>query len=379
MSELDWYRGWQDVLPEDLEKVSRALSGGALSVVSGGLLERFERSYARFAGATHAVALNNGTAALHVALRAVGVGPGDEVLVCDHGFHGMAAAVLATGARIVPVDCLPHSLAMDPEDLDRAITPACKAVLIHNPWGMPADYVALRQAAGSLPLVSDASHAHGATYKGKPLAAWADITCYSLGHQKLISGGELGCAVTDNPEYRDLMLVEGHVNRVPKDLKTPCWSGNAVGLKMRPHPAAMVLASAQMSRFPDKLARLRETCAHIEEGLRRLDLMGQCADYEHQRVWWRIVLRAGDSESSEKAKEALKHAGVPVETNHYEPSLQYQGIFDHPRHRMGIRRRACPSAENLASSLVTLPAPVTMPDAFGQHEIFRNFCKHEGA
>jgi dTDP-4-amino-4,6-dideoxygalactose transaminase len=366
LPELDWYRGWQDVLPEDLDKVSKALSGGALSVVSGGLLERFERSFARFAGSQHAVALNNGTGALHVALRALDVGPGDEVLMCDYGFHGMAAAVLATGATIVPVDCQADSLAMDAEDLQRARSARSKAILVHNPWGIPADYQAIRQAAGDLPLISDASHAHGATYQGKPLAAWATITCFSLGHQKLISGGELGCAVTDDPRLRDRMLIEGHVNRVPKDIKLEPWQGNAVGLKMRPHPAAMVLASAQLSRFPDKLSRLGQTCRAVEERLRPLGLRGQSAGYECQRVWWKIVLRPSDDVDLETVRAQLRESRIPLEENHYHPTLQRQEIFAWPRHRGLLRPRPCPLAHGLAPRLITLPAPVVLPDEVWQ-------------
>jgi dTDP-4-amino-4,6-dideoxygalactose transaminase len=379
MPELDWYRGWQDVLPEDLEKVVKALSTGALSIVSGGLLERFERSFSKFAGAAHTVAFHNGTGAIHAALRACQVGPGDDVLVCDYSFHGMAAAVLASGARIVPVDCRPDSLAMDAKDLSRARTPASKAVLLHNPWGMPADYAALREAASGLALISDASHAHGATYQGKPLAAWADITCFSLGHQKLISGGELGCAVTDNPELRDRMLIEGHVNRVPKDLKTEVWKGNAVGLKMRPHPVAMVLASAQMARFAGKLEKLRWTCETIEEKLRPVGLVGQTADYPHERVWWRIVLRPADDSAAGRIAEALRQARIPVEPNHYLPTLQKQEIFDWPRHQGLLLARSCPMAEKLAPGLLTLPAPVTLPEQTWEQDFARFLCEHEGA
>jgi dTDP-4-amino-4,6-dideoxygalactose transaminase len=369
MPELDWYRSWSDVQPEDLEKLARALSGGALSVVSGGLLERFERRFAGFAGASHAVAFHNGTGSLHAALRACLVGPGDDVLMCDYGFHGMAAAVLACGARIVPVDCSPQSLCMDPADLARARTPRSKAVLLHNPWGMPADLKALRQAAGGLPLICDASHAHGASYHDSPLGGWADVTCYSLGHQKLISGGELGCAVTSELELRDRMLIEGHVNRVPKDLKSGLWSGNAVGLKMRPHPAAMVLAQAQMGRFADKLARLRRTCARVEALLAPLGLRGQSAEYRHDRVWWRIVLLPDESLSEQslgQLRQALKAARIPVEENHYLPVLQHQEIFAWPRHQGLILRRDCPCASRLAPRLITLPAPVELPETAWQ-------------
>lgn len=379
-----WYASWKDVREEDISKVTSLLSRGIISVVSGGILEQFEERFARFAGAQYAVAVNNGTAALHAALWAVGVRAGDDVLICDYGFHGMAAAALTLGARLIPCDCLPESLSLDPEELAKRITPRTRAILVHNPWGVPAELKALR-AATRVPIVLDASHAHGATYEGKPLAQWADVTCYSLGLAKLISGGELGCAVTDDVELRDRMLVFGHVNRVPGALKKSDWAGSSVGLKFRPHPVAMSLAMSQLKRFDEKLAHLRETCSRLESGFSRHGFLPQRVPPGAERVYWKLVFRLDPERfggvPTAQVEELLRANRVPVEPNHYWPSLQHQDIFRWPDYREQILPQPCPTAQQVVPRTITLPAPVLLSDeqitqaveaAAKVHELARN-------
>lgn len=357
---------WQDVHETDIEAVARLLRRGEISIVSGGHLARFEKQFAAFAGGRHAVATNNGTAAIHAALWAAGVRSGDEVAVCDYGFHGMAAAVRSLGALVVPVDAEPLGLTMDPQDLTRAVSERTAAILVHNPWGIPADFAALRAAAPGIPLIADASHAHGALYRGEPLAAHADIACFSLGRGKLVSGGELGCAVTRDPELHERMLVYGHVNRVPGDLKTLDWTGSAVGLKLRPHPVALVLALGQLKRYPEKQALQCGYAREVEAIACDLGLvpLRPCCDAE--RVYWRILLGvpealAGTPEEVAAIAERLRRAGVAIEPNHYWPTLQHQSLFEWDDHRAGIRRRPCPVAARIAPRLLTLPARVQPP------------------
>lgn len=351
---------WCDVSPQDIDAVTRLLARGEISITSGGVLDRFERRFAQFCGCRYAVATNNGTSALHVALWAVGVEQGDEVAVCDYGFHGMAAAVRSLGAVVVPVDAEPSGLTMDPSDLQNALSSNTRAVLVHNPWGAVADYAALKQAANGIPIIADASHAHGERFGGDPLAAWADVVCYSLGRGKQISGGELGCAVTDRADLRDRMLAYGHVNRVPGALAILDWKGNAVGLKLRPHPVAMVLALGQLKRYENKMAGLHEWGAWLGSLMEAFGLRPLRPPTSVQRVYWRVVGQAPPPEQRswnvEDAERSLRKVGVPVEDNHYWPSLQCQSLFDWDSHRLGIRRRRCLNVELIAPQLLTFPA-----------------------
>jgi dTDP-4-amino-4,6-dideoxygalactose transaminase len=355
----EWYSP-ADIAPEDIAQIARLLERGTISVISGGMLAQFERQFAQFAGVANACAVNSGTSALYAALWAHGVRAGDDVLICDYGFHGMAAAVLAIGARVVPVDCDSNLLTMDPADLARARTPQSRAVLVHCPWGVPAEMHAIRRAVPDLPLIVDASHAHGATYAGGGVAQAADTACYSLGHSKLITGGELGCVVTADTEVRDRVLLLGHVNRVPNDLKVLPWTGNSVGLKLRPHALALALALPQIRRFPARLESLRQTCGAIEALFAGFGVLPQAVPEGSQRAYWKIVLSV--PHRLEPLIVALREHGVPVEANHYEPLLQHQSIFNWPEHERLVLRRDCPVAQATTSRLLTLPAPVHLSE-----------------
>lgn len=374
LSVFESIRAWSDTGPDfqsrDLEAVAKACQRGALALAFPSEVQRFESKFAEFTGAKYAVAFCNGTAALHAALWASGVGPGDEVLMADYGFHGMAAPVLALGGRVVPCDIDPDSLCLDPGEIESAKSPATKAVLVHNPWGMPADWDELRAAArrNGLRLISDASHAHGALYKGRPLGELADITCYSLGIKKLISGGELGCAVTHSAELRDRMLICAHVNRVPEDLVVIPWIGNAVGLKGRPHPLATVLALQQIERFPERILRLRQTCRDLEQRFIQCGFAIQSTAWPVDRVYWRLMLRVDDKNwtdiSATKLERTLRSAGLPVEPNPYWPTLQNQRIFQWADNMKGLRRRPCPRTQEITPRLLTLPSPFHMEASF---------------
>jgi perosamine synthetase len=366
MNEQPWKDSWKNLLPSDIQRISQQLETQPLSIANGGIIKRFEKVYAKFAGCEHAVSTNNGTAAIYSALWAVGVRAGDEVLVCDYGFVAMAGAIATLRAVMVPVDMEPGSYTMDAEDLKRKIGPRSKAILVHNPWGVPARLDAIR-AVSDLPLILDASHAHGASYKGKPLAAWADIACYSLGMGKLITGGELGCAVTDHAEYRDRMILLGHTNRSPHDLLTGIWNGNNIGLKFRAHVMALEIAMAQMKRFDEKKNLLIKTCQRIESIFCEMGFISQEIPEGAERVYWRLVFSIdqnywGNLPASE-VEALLKQVGLPVETNPYWPLLQHQSPFLWEENTTLVRPETCPVSMDITPKLITLPAPVDIEEA----------------
>jgi dTDP-4-amino-4,6-dideoxygalactose transaminase len=216
-----------------------------------------------------------------------------------------------------------------------------------------------------LVIISDASHAHGASYGGRPLAAWADVTCFSLGRFKLVSGGELGCAVTDSVELRDRMLLYGHVNRVPFALRASEWRGNAVGLKFRPHPAALSLALSQLARVEEKLTRSRETCRRLTALFERAGLLPQACAPDAVRSFWKLVFRLGESWDgvpTRVVETRLRVKGLPVESNHYWPLLQEQAISGWPDYDGLVVRGETPVAHAVVPRTVTLDAPVGLTE-----------------
>ena len=180
----------------------------ALAVLEGGQyvlgeeVARFEREFAGYCGASHSVAVNTGTSALHLALLAAGVGPGDEVITVSFTFVATVAAVLYAGATPVYVDIDPGTLTMDPGQLADAITPRTKAILPVHLHGQPADMDPILEiaAAHGIPVIEDASQAHGARYKGRPVGSIGHIGCFSFYPGKNLGAcGEGGAVVTSDP------------------------------------------------------------------------------------------------------------------------------------------------------------------------------------
>jgi len=291
-----------------------------LSVVDGGILERFETVAAEFYGAKHAVATCNGTASIHLALFAIDLKPGDEVILPTYGYFAMAVPVAMMGATPVFADVREESLTIDVGDAAALVTPRTRAIIVHQPYGIPADFDALRVLAErhDLAIISDASHAHGATWRGRPVGAATEFLCASYGKGKLITGGELGVVTANDDVHRDRMLLYGHVNRVPKALITDEYRhlDNAVGMKYRPHTFSMAFAVEQLKTFGERIAKLVANCQRFEEGLADIEGLSPYETPEGGgRVYWRIPIRVDPERHPDilALVAKLKDKGVPVE------------------------------------------------------------------
>jgi dTDP-4-amino-4,6-dideoxygalactose transaminase len=172
--------------------------------VLGAEVAAFENEFAAYCGVRHGIGVNSGTSALHLALLAAGVGPGDEVITVPFTFVASVAAILYTGATPVYVDIDPQSYTMDPSRLERAVTSRTKVILPVHLYGQPADMDPILEIArrrGKI-LIEDAAQAHGAKYKGRPVGSLGDLACYSFYPGKNLGAyGEAGMVVTDNDEY----------------------------------------------------------------------------------------------------------------------------------------------------------------------------------
>lgn len=361
----NWLGHYTEIREEDKLSVMKTIDENQLSIVSGGLMARFEKRFAKFSGTKYGVAFNSGTSSILAALWAVGVRKGDEVIVSNYGFEGTIAPILTLGASIVPCDINTDTFTIDPQSIKKNITSKTKAIFVHNPWGVPADYNAIKEVT-SLPIVADAAHAHGAMYQEEPLAKAVTIACYSLGLNKLITGGELGCAVTNDIELRDAMITYGHINRAPMDLKKSDWNGNAIGLKLRPHPFAMALAMPQIKRYEEKKELLVATCQSIEEVFKNYGFIPQQAFPNSTRVYWRIILKIDEqvykNVPTDTIEAYLKEHGIPVEKNHYWPLLSERSIFEWEDYKESLVHTDTPIATATVPRTITLPAPVILPD-----------------
>lgn len=343
-----------------LERIVREVVAEELSVAEGGILERFEGAFAEFFGACHAVAACNGTAALHLALFALDLKPGDEVLIAAYGYYATALLVCMMGGIPIFCDIREKDLTLNVEEAEQMVSPRTRALIVHQPWGCPADVDALRALADrhGLSLISDSSHAAGALWNGRPLGHYYDFVCASFGKGKLISGGELGAVTTNDDRYRDRMLLYGHVNRVPHALITQEYRHmhNSVGVKYRPHPFAMALAMEQLQTYVRRSRQLIENARRFEEGLSGIaGFTTFTAPERARRVYWRILVRV-DPEVLGSTDSVIRH----LEGRNCPVERKKQVLI--PRHNVltefyGVRNhRRFPVAERLLAETFQVPA-----------------------
>jgi dTDP-4-amino-4,6-dideoxygalactose transaminase len=205
---LDLKGQYHSIKPEIDAAISRVLE--SCQFVLGPEVAGFEQEFATYCGATECIAMNSGTSALHLALLAAGVGPGDEVITVPFTFVASVSAVTYTGARPVLVDIDPRSFTMDPAAIEAAITPRTKAILPVHLYGQSADMDPIMEIARrhGLVVIEDAAQAHGAKYKGRPVGSIGDIACFSFYPGKNLGAyGEGGAVTTSNPEYARTMRM----------------------------------------------------------------------------------------------------------------------------------------------------------------------------
>jgi dTDP-4-amino-4,6-dideoxygalactose transaminase len=197
---LDLKAQYRSIKPEIDAAIARVLDSGQF--VLGPEVAGFEQDFAAHCGTTECIGLNSGTSALHLALLAAGVGPGDEVITVPFTFVASVAAVVYAGARPVLVDIEPRSFNMDPSAIEAAITPRTKAILPVHLYGQSADMDPIMEIARRhrLVVIEDAAQAHGAKYKNRPVGSIGDMACFSFYPGKNLGAyGEGGAVTTNNP------------------------------------------------------------------------------------------------------------------------------------------------------------------------------------
>jgi perosamine synthetase len=276
-----------------------------------------EEAIAAAFGVPHAVAVSSGTAALHCALLACGIGPGDEVLIPAACVVMSAAPVLYCDARPVFVDCADDGVGMDPADLEDKVTSRTKAIMTVDLWGRCGDLAWLSEfaAARALRLVEDACQAHGTQSVGKPAGAWGDAGTLSLHHAKLIECGEGGIVLTsDHTIAQHCRAVRTHW-QVPPDGQAPMSS---LGYNYRLAEPLAELAAASLGRFPQTLAFRKAHTAMLTAalaGLPGITVPAQQAgqDWNHYSPLFRLTISR-----PREFCEHLHHCGVPNSTGTFK-------------------------------------------------------------
>jgi dTDP-4-amino-4,6-dideoxygalactose transaminase len=357
---------------------------------NAGPVARFEAAFAEVAGTRFAIAMNSGTATLHSAYFALGVGPGSEVIVPSYTWQATASPVLQCGAVPVFCDVERDTYTLDPDDLERKISERTRAVAVTHIWGNPARMDRIRAIADrhGLAVVEDCSHAHGALLDGRPVGSWGDVGCFSLQASKGVDAGEGGVAVTSDPELYDRMLLLGHCGLMPSRQQVPSFDLGemSLGVKYRPHLFAVHMAHASLRRLARRNRQgERAWRAMLEELEGTPGLRPQASVPGAQRGGWYafVFTYEGDAlggPSTEEFVEAVRAEGAPLDLDQFHAGQLHTaplftrfdrrpfggGVWDRTRPwEENLWRGSLPTTEYLAAHNVRFPPTFCeLPESF---------------
>lgn len=243
---------------------------GSPSVHKGENVWRFQEEFAEFQEANHAIATFNGTVSIELALLALGVGLGDEVIVSDYTFVASGSAVVATNAVPIFCDINPETLVMDVDKLEGLITNRTKAIVPVHLGGNPVEMDRLMEIAVKydLKVVEDCAHAHGSRYKGKRVGNWGDAGSFSFQASKVLNGGEGGILITNNSELADLIYSMGDCGRKRNEY---FYDHFRYGTNYRMSEYQGAILRAQLKKFPRQHELRNEHAKYFSEKLNEID------------------------------------------------------------------------------------------------------------
>ncbi|MDP6601490.1 MAG: aminotransferase class I/II-fold pyridoxal phosphate-dependent enzyme [Phycisphaerales bacterium] len=323
---------WPIITTEDEDAVLQVLRSGELSIHP--VVGELEKDYRSLTGRTHALTHNNGTAAILAALHALGIGPGDEVIVPSATWWSSVMPVLHCGGVPVFAELEGERLGLDPEDVERRITDRTKAIVVVHLFGMPSKMKELQDVANrhGLRILEDASHAHGATCDGKPIGSFGDVSVFSMQGNKLCPSGEGGILLTDDEAIWESAVRLGHYERLLHlQSKNRYFAATGFGFKFRMAPLAAALARAQLRHMPERNARRNTNCIHLSSRLQEMGIECFHSPTDVERVYFEFLVRYDEQASGlpigDLAK-ALQAEGAHVAAPRY-PLLHQQPVFTH--------------------------------------------------
>ncbi|MGA2257534.1 MAG: UDP-4-amino-4,6-dideoxy-N-acetyl-beta-L-altrosamine transaminase [Thermoguttaceae bacterium] len=351
--------GRQTIDDDDVAAVTETLRSDWLT--TGPKVAEFEKALAATAGTSDAVTMSTGTAALHAAMYALGVGPDDEVIVTAMTFAASANCAVMLGATPVFVDVDPDTLLIDPRQVEARITPRTKAVVAVDYAGHPCDYDALKTITRErgLALVDDACHALGGSYRGGPVGSLALLNAFSFHPVKHVATGEGGAVTTNDAALaRRLRLFRNH--GITTDFRERAVQGAFayemvdLGYNYRLSDIQCALGITQLAKLPASVARRQAIARQYDEALCQLPAVKPLAvrnDVSHAYHLYVIRLEI-DAWTADRATifRALRAEGIGVNV-HYLP------VHLHPyyRHKFGTGEGLCPVAEAAYERLLSLP------------------------
>ena len=333
------YRG---IKAEVDEAVLRVLGSG--QYVLGDEVAGFEREFARYCGADHAVAVNSGTSALHLALLAAGVGPGDDVITVPFTFIATIAAIQYAGARPVLVDIEPRTYTMDPGLIEAAVTPRTKAIVPVHLYGQPADMDPILDIARShrLAVVEDAAQAHGAEYGGRRCGSMGDLAAFSFYPGKNLGAfGEGGAVMTGSAEHARRI-------RVLRDWGQERRYEHAVkGFNARMDAIQGAVLRVKLRHLDGWTEARRRHAIEYGRRLAGLDVVAPYARAGCRHVYHVYAVQVAQRDA---CRERFQSRGIQTGVHYPVPAHLQPAYAD-----LGYRAGDFPVAESVAAGILSLP------------------------
>ena len=373
--------GRQSIDEDDIRAVVDVLKSDYLT--TGPKVAEFEKTVADYVGAGYAVAVANGTAALHIACLAAGIGKGDEVITTPITFAASANCVLYCGGTPVFADIKKDTYNIDPEDIERKITEKTKAIIPVHYTGQPCEMDAIHEIARkhNLVVIEDGAQVISGEYKGKKVGALSDMTTFSFHPVKPVTTGEGGAVTTDNEElYEKLKLFHTHgITREPRFMENAGMPVNngawyyeqlELGYNYRITDIQCALGISQMKKLDRFAEHRRKLAAKYNELLADCDNV--IIPYQHPDCLssWHLYMIQVPADIRKEAFDKFREAGIGVNV-HYIPVYKLPYYQKH-----GYADVCCPNAEEFYSRAITLPLYADMTETQAEYvaKVTKEIC-----
>lgn len=352
--------GRQTIDEDDINAVVDVLKSDYLT--TGPKIAEFEQAVASYTGAKYAVAISNGTSALHAACFAAGIGRGDEVITTPLTFAASANCVLYCGGTPVFADVDPYTYNIDPEDIRKKITDKTKAIIAVHLAGQPCDMDEIHSIAQehNLIVIEDGAHALGSVYKGKKVGCLSDMTTFSFHPVKPITTGEGGMIMTDNGElYKRLVLFRSHGITRDESMMTRnegpwFYQQLDLGYNYRITDIQCALGCSQMRKLDKFLKRRRELAERYNNAFIECDNIVTPYQLPDTQSGWHLYIVQVKNHDRKQVFETLRDKGIGVNV-HYIP------VYMHPYYQEhGYADVHCNNAEEVYSHIISLPLYPTL-------------------
>lgn len=355
------YYGRQCVEEDDIKAVSEVLRGPLITC--GPKVDELEHKLADYVGAQYAVAVSNGTAALHCACLAAGIGPGDEVITTPLTFAASANCALYCGARPVFADINPETYNIDPQSIRDHITPRTKAIVAVDFTGQSVEHKEIKAICDEyhLTFIEDAAHAIGTKYNGQRIGSLADMTCFSFHPVKTITSGEGGAVTTNNPElFRKLVLA--HTHGITHDEKMMeeaphegVWYYEQIALgynyRITDFQAALLLSQLdKLEKFKQRRHEIVNKYNDAFKNVNGINIQKEISESDTCRHLYIIRL------DLDKLRCTRREFFDAMSAENIQCQIHYVPIYWFPYYKhLGYQRGLCPKAEEVYKGILSIP------------------------